>query len=60
MNRADRGSFDRGDLKEVGGATVRAMEPQAVFCEVGACDCGEVPRRTDPGIGFDARRFAGR
>ena len=24
-----RGSFDRGDLKEVAGATVRAMEPQA-------------------------------
>ncbi len=24
-----RGSFDRGDLKEVGGAAVRAMEQQA-------------------------------
>jgi hypothetical protein len=27
--RWGRGSFDRGDLKEVAGAAVRAMEPQA-------------------------------
>jgi hypothetical protein len=26
-----RGSFDRGDLKEVAGATSRAMDPQAIF-----------------------------
>jgi len=28
---AGRGSFDRGDLKEVAGVAGRAMEPQAVF-----------------------------
>jgi signal transduction histidine kinase len=31
VNWTGRGSFDRGDLKEVGGAMVRAMEPQAVY-----------------------------
>jgi hypothetical protein len=30
-NRWSRGSFDRGDLKEIAGATGRAMEPQGVF-----------------------------
>ena len=30
-NCSGRGSFDRGDLKEVAGAAGRAMEPPAVF-----------------------------
>ena len=37
-----RGSFDRGDLKEVAGAAVRAMEPEAVFGQLRYSDFGDV------------------
>jgi hypothetical protein len=58
-NCSGRGSFDRGDLKEVGGAAGRAMEPQAVF-ESFETSCSRAAAARNSGeIDFDVPEFGG-
>jgi hypothetical protein len=59
-NCSGRGSFDRGDLKEVAGAAGRAMEPQAVFSGFGSNGCDRMAGGDRVEIGFDLADFAGR
>src|SRR6516225_8486297 len=56
----DRGSFDRGDLKEVAGATGRAMEPQAVFGSFAPSHWRDVPARNSGEAAFDIAEFGRR
>jgi hypothetical protein len=52
-NCSGRGSFDRGDLKEVAVATGRAMEPQGL----GTAICGDVIAADTAEIAFDRHEF---
>lgn len=59
-NCADRGSFDRDDLKEAAGAAVRAMEPESWFWrfEAGYAGCSALGKTG--GAGLDASETAER